>query len=144
MVYGTNENNNSNSLPLRMFFFFQTPDVAVESVTAESATVRPKNKHFNISKYFEVFADRLDSHTSTGRIPTKCTFQPGEKCVMKGLLPFTNYRIRLRACDQSSSCSGFRVGKGFQTLGDGKSFYRYDTCQNQCETHGQQRVGPLH
>ncbi len=42
MVYGTNENNNSNLLPLRMcFFLFQTQDVAVESVTAESATVRP-------------------------------------------------------------------------------------------------------
>ncbi len=119
MVYGTNENNNSNSLPLRMCFFFQTQDVAVENVTEESATVKPKNKNVYISKYFEVFADRLDPQTSAGHVPTKCAFQPGEKCVIKGLLPFTNYRIRLRACDQSSSCSGYRMGEGFRTRGDG-------------------------
>ncbi len=118
------------------FFFFQTQDVAVENVTAENATVRPENPRFQTphDTHFEMFADRLNSQTSTGHIHTKCTFQPGEKCVIKGLLPFANYRIRLRACDQSSSCSGFRVGKGFRTLGDGKSFYRYGISQNQCDT----------
>ncbi len=125
------------------FSFFQTQDVAVENVTAESATVRPKYNNFNISKHFEVFADRLDSQASTGHVPTKCTLQPQGKCVIQGLLPFTNYSIRLRACDQSSSCSGYKAGEGFQTLGDGKSFYRYDTGQNQCVTHGQQHAGPL-
>ncbi len=106
------------------FFFFQTQDFVVEGFTAESASVRPRNKEFKPQNYshFEVFADRLDSQTSTGRILTKCTFQPGEKCVIKGLLPFITYSIRLRACDQSSSCSGFRVGKGFWTLSVGKFF----------------------
>ncbi len=127
-------------------FLFQTQDVAVESIIAESATIRPKNKNFKTPNdaHFEAFADRLDAQTSAGYFPTKCTFQPGEKCVIKGLLPFTNYRIRLRACDKSASCSGYRVCKGFRALGDGKSFYRYGISQNQCVTNGQQHVGPLH
>ncbi len=106
-------------------FFFQTQDVVADSVTAKSATVRPKNKEFNPQNYshFEVFADRLDSQTSTGHIPTKCAFRPGKKCVIKGLLPFANYTIRLRACDQLSSCSSYRVVKGFRTRGDGKYLY---------------------
>ncbi len=144
MVFGTNENNNSNSLPFRMFFFFQTQDVAVENVTGESATVRPKNKNYKTPNdtHFEVFADRLGTQTSAGHVPTKCIFRPDEKCVIKGLLPFTNYSIRLRACDQSSSCSGYKAGEGFRTLGDGESFYRSSICQNEFVTHEHQHVGP--
>ncbi len=117
---------NTVLLSLCMPFFFQTQDVTAESVSAESATVRPKNKAFKAQQgtHFEVFADRMDSLASTGHVPTKCTFPPHEKCVIKSLLPFTNYSIRVRVCDKSSSCSGYRVGEGFRTLGDGKSLCR--------------------
>ncbi len=102
--------------------FIQKQDVVTERVSEESATVRPKNKEFRPHNYshFEVVADRLESQTSNGRASTKCTFQPGEKCVIKGLMPFTNYSIRVRVCDQSLSCSPYRVGEGLRTLGDGE------------------------
>ncbi len=106
-------------------FFFQTQDVFVESITAENATVKPRNPRFKTphDTHFEVVADGLDSQTSTGHVPTKCTFKPGEQCVIKGILPLKNYTIRLRACDQSSNCSGYRVCEGFRTLGGGKFFF---------------------
>ncbi len=105
-----------------MLFSFPTQAVVTERVTADSATVRPKNKEFrpHNNSHFEVVANHLESQTSSGRAPTKCTFQPGEKCVIKGLMPFTNYSIRVRVCDQSLSCSGYRVGEGLRTLGDGE------------------------
>ncbi len=144
MVYGTNENNNSNSLPLRLCFFFQTQDVALENVTAESATVRPKNKYFKTINYahFEVFAYRMDSQASSGHVPTKCTFQPRKQCVIHGLLPFTNYSIHLRVCDRSSSCSGYKAGEGFRTLHHCESFFSVKYYQNEFVTHGHQHVGP--
>ncbi len=131
-------------IQIRYHFFFQTQAVTVETVTAVSATVRPKNKNFKAPNYahFEVFADRMDPQTSAGHVPTKCTFQPGEKCVIKGLMPFTNYSIRLRVCDQSSKCSGYKAAEGFRTLSDGESFYRSSICQNESVTHDHQHVAP--
>ncbi len=130
------------ALSLCMPFFFQTQDVIAESVTAESATVRPRNTRFRspYGTHFEVFADRMDHQKTNGDLPTKCAFQPQEECVIKGLLPLTNYSIRLRVCDQSSSCSGYRVGEGLRTLGDGKSFYRSSTWQIHSLTYGEQHL----
>ncbi len=142
VVYGTIENNNSHSLPLRMFFFLSNTRCCCWECHCGKRYCKTKEQKF---QYFKIFWCVCGPFGLTGIHWARSydTFQPHEKCVIKGLLPLTNYRIRLRACDQSSRCSGYKAGEGFRTLGDGKSFYRYDTCQNQCATHDQQHVGPL-